>query len=183
MKSNSSSASAGVSRIVGLNKKRYHTSFRMRVIVLFLALLSLSAPAHAGDFMLTICNGPVDSRTRAAPWQHLRTTQEVIADLQLYAQGGKTNGEFIGGLYHGAIFYCSNRERSLIRAALLQGVIDAKKQRVHDFTDFLMSSGPAQAVSLIDSELAKKDLPRQARERLTKARARILPYAHLKKKA
>lgn len=117
----------------------------MKFIFALFFLLSFSMPSYAGDYMLLICNDKAyykDSEHNSS-WQ-VRTADEVIADIQLYASGGEPEGIFRAAFANNHLDFCTSWEKDIVRAGIEQALLTAKKQRVDDLSYFLRLLGPEQ---------------------------------------
>lgn len=117
-------------------------------------LLSLSPSAHADHYLLVICDDEAYFEEPDPYWSY-RTTDEVIADINVFASGGEPEGAFRDALERNLLSFCSTNEKKLVRAGISEALKTVVKDRVNDLENFRRLLGARRYARNLDSQSVK----------------------------
>jgi len=133
----------------------------------------IAGPALAGDFCIVVCDRTEQARNmRTCPSPHVRTSEQMRADLRHYANGERVEWP-PAALMNGFVSFCSPAVHQAVMASVVENIPVAAVDRRRQLVDFACMAGPARALASIETALARPKLTPAQRDRLSRARATL----------
>lgn len=151
----------------------------MKKLFIAIFLLASSINGYAGDYYLTIADN-LDSACALKSKKYkddrihpVRTTQEIVEDLEKYFAGEKPKLELFSVIFVNArIKFCTPQSRERVLLAIIDALVMPDPVHEWEAYDYLYMLGTFTIVNEIDNRLSKEQSP-AVKKRLSRARKSV----------